>query len=574
MGSAIRDLDTDSSGKLLSIARENGNITIVNLQNPEDKGYNLKLTGTLTASDFSPDGKQFAAASEAGTVTTWNLTTGKIHSNGRHKGEVFTIRFSPNGRFVISGAADNYAVGFDTQTGEEVFRLLHSDGVKDIAFAQSGSWFATASDDARVRVWDLSSGQERLIMFQDSAITDVEISADEKWIVTTGEDNTVRVWSSYTGVEMFQIPLKSYGTALGFSIDGNYLVSCDGDGNISIWDISAMSAPTGYIQFDKLTWISKFTPSGDSLIASDANRVWLLNSQDLSKLKSHSPGNFILELKSDLYDLVVSPDSQWIAVSTYAHDNIIYSLKTRLPIRISPSGDAFALAFSADNSTFITGTNSSEGIVETWGITGTLVNSVSVGSPVLSMATSPVGVAVGVADKIILLDANAQQKIGELEALGDNQYVAFNADGSMLASAKSSGQIQLWKRVNGSFEKYKTVNKEQPYSIAFNPQGDLLAVATLNNVYLIDSLKGEEINRIPHKGIVYDVSFSLDGKTLATASLKMIQLWDISTLPSLQKDDLIKTACSRLIENFNSQEWTALFGQEAYRPLCTNLPVP
>ena len=169
LGSPIRDLDTSVDGKMLSIARENGNITIVNLLNAKDKGYNLKLTGTLTVSDFSSNGKQFAAASEAGTVTVWNLATGKIYSDGRHRGEVFALRFSPNGRSVISGGADNYAAGFDTQTGEEVFRLLHSDWVKDIAFAQSGTWFVTASDDARVRVWDLSSGRERLIMFQDSA---------------------------------------------------------------------------------------------------------------------------------------------------------------------------------------------------------------------------------------------------------------------------------------------------------------------------------------------------------------------------------------------------------------------
>jgi len=575
MGSPIRDLDTSADGKLLSIARENGNITIVNLQNAKDKGYNLKLTGTLTVSDFSSNGKQFAAASEAGTVTVWNLTTGKIYSDGRHRGEVFALRFSPNSRFVISGGADNYAVGFDTQTGEEVFRLLHSDWVKDIAFAQSGTWFVTASDDARVRVWDLSSGRERLIMFQDSAITHVKISADEKWIATTGEDNTVRVWSSYTGVEMLQIPLENHGVALGFSNDTKSLITCDSDGHISIWDISAMPTPVNYIEFDELTRISKFTSSGDSLIVSDANRVWILNAKDLSTLKSHSPGKAILELQNGIRDLVISPDSQWIAVSTYADEFIIYSLQTRIPIRISPSGIGATLAFSGDNSMLITGTNLKEGIVETWETkTGKLINSVNVGNPVLSIAAAPAGVAVGMTDKIILLDANAQQQNGEVQALGDNQYVAFNSDGSMLASAKSSGQIQLWKLANETFEKYQTLNKEQPYSIAFNPQGNVLAVTTVNNVYLIDTVKGEETDRISHKGIVYNVSFSSDGMALATASLKTIQLWDVATTPSLQKKDLIKAACSRVPANPNSQEWAALFGQEEYRPLCANLPVP
>ena len=81
----------------------------------------------------------------------------------------------------------------------------------------------------------------------------------------------------------------------------------------------------------------------------------------------------------------------------------------------------------------ITGTNLKEGIVETWETkTGKLINSVNVGYPVLSIAAGPAGVAVGMTDKIILLDANAQQQTGEVEALGDNQYVAFNSDGSLL----------------------------------------------------------------------------------------------------------------------------------------------
>lgn len=575
LGSPIRDLDASADGKMLSIARENGNITIVNLQNTKDKGYNLKLTGTLTASDFSSNGKQFAAASEAGTVTVWNLTTGKIDSSGRHRGRVFALRFSPNGRFVISGGADNYAVGFDTQTGEEVFRLPHSDWVRDIAFAPSGTWFATAADDSRVRVWDLSSGRERLIMFQDGAITSVKISADEKWIVTTGEDKTVRVWSSYTGVEMLQIPLEANGVAVGFGNDANYLVACDGNGSISIWDTSEMSSPVNYIEFDELTSISRFTSSGNSLVASDATQIWVLNARELSSLKSHSPGRPVLELKNNIHDLVISPDSQWIAVSTYADEYILYDLKSRIPIRISPSGNASALTFSADSSMLITGTNLKAGIVETWDIkTNKLINSVNVENAVLSIAAGPAGVAVGMSDKIILLDANAEQQTGELESPGDNQYVAFNSDGSMLASAKSSGQIQLWKLVNGSFEKDKTINKEQPYSIAFNPEGNLLAVATVNNVYLIDTTKGEEVDRISYKGTVYNVSFSSDGTMLATASLKTVQLWDVSTTSSLQKKDLINAACSRLIANPNEQEWTALFGQEEYRPLCANLPVP
>ena len=574
-GAAVHDVDIGPDGKTLSISRENGLITVVDIQNTKSNGYNLTLTGKLTVADFSPNGQWMAAGSEAGTVTVWNLSTRRIYSSGRHKGEVLTIRFSPNSRFVISGGADNYAVGFDTQKGEEVFRMLHSDWVKDIAFPATGSWFATASDDARVRSWDLNTGKEKMTLFQDGPISKVKISADGKWIAATGEDNTVRVWSVYTGVEAFEIPLDTYGVALGFSNDNQRLISADGDGVISIWDVSGMTAPVGYVPFDKLTWISKFTPSGDRLIASDANRVWLLDPQSISDLGTRPPGNSVREFENDIYDLVINPDSQRIGLSTYANEYVIYNLTTRNKLEVTPSADAYALAFSADGSRFITG--NTEGEIEVWDVTTVQpVNSINVNEYIYSIAASPVGIAVGVADKIIILDANAEQKLIELESPGDNQFVAFNSDGSRLAAANSAGQVQTWKYENGSFEPLKNIKREQPYSLSLNARGDLLAMATANNVYIIDTNKGEEVSRIPHKGIVYNVSFSPDGTRLATASLKMIQLWELAQIQqkALETKDLVATACSRLIRNFSDSQWKGLFGDQPYEKLCENLPVP
>ncbi|HET9905395.1 MAG TPA: TIR domain-containing protein, partial [Anaerolineales bacterium] len=363
-GSPVRDVDIGPDGKLLAISRANGLITIVDILNQTNNGYNLTLSGRLTVADFSPNGRWMAAGSESGTVTVWNLSTRQIYSSGRHKGEVLTIRFSPDSRFVVSGGADNYAVGFDTQRGEEVFRLLHADWVQDVAFPQTGTWLATASDDARVRIWDINTGKERLIMFQDGAVTNVKISSDGKWIAGTGEDRTVRVWSVYTGVEMLQIPLPAPGALLDFSNDHQSLISTDNTGNISQWDISGMVAPLNYIQFDKLIWISEFAPAGNTLLASDANRVWVLDSNDLSVPGTRPSASSALEYGSNIYDLVISPDSAWIGTSTYDNEYFIRNLRTQVATRVYPSTDANALAFSADSSRFFTGTI--EGGLEIW----------------------------------------------------------------------------------------------------------------------------------------------------------------------------------------------------------------
>lgn len=572
-GSPIRSLDVGPNGKDLAIARANGNITVLNIDNTKNPGYSLHLTGRLTVAAFSPDGRWYAAGSDGGVVTVWNLNTNKIFSGSRHRGAVFAIRFSPSSRFVLSGGADNYAVGFDTQSGNEAFRFAHSDWVKDIAFAPDSSWFASASDDARVRVWNLSTGKETLDMSQDSALNAVSISADGKWIASTGVDHTARVWSAYTGVQMFEIPLSGAGVKVSFSSDDGRLVTSDENGEIGIWDISAMLAPAKYIQFSDLTRISKFTASGNTLVAADANRVWVLDPQRLSTPKANPPQNSSLELKNAIQNLVVSPNAQTIGISTDENEYIIYNLKNLIPIRVNPAGAAHALAFSMDSSRFITGTD--KGVIETWDVkTGKRLSSFDEGDSILTMTVGPEGIAIGAKDKIVLLDPNAGKKVMQLDESGENQFLAFNADGSFLASANTSGQVEVWKRGTSIFELQKTITRETPYSLAFNPQSNLLAVGTTDRVYIIDATSGEELIRLPHKGEVSSLSFSADGKILATAAAKVIQLWDISRLQKPASTDLVTLACSRLTKNFSKSEWDVMFAGTEYVQLCANLPVP
>ena len=572
MNSPVRDLDT--AGKKLTVASENGTIRVIDLGRTNDKGFELGLIGTLTTADLSPNGRWFAAGAQSGHITVWNLDTNKVVSNWSNRGAVLSIKFSKDSRFVTSGGADNYAVGFDTQTRKEAYRFLHADWVEDIAVPSDNSWIATASDDMRVRVWDINSGKERLVMSQDGTVTDVRISPDEKWIASTGDDHTVRVWSAYTGVELLQIPLATSGTALAFSNDTQQLITGDENGNIRIWDISRMTAPAKYLRFSEQTWISKFSPTSDELIVASDKWLWFLNANDISAGGSSAADKF-KEFAIDIYDLVVSPNGESIGYSTYGNEYSIYNLKTLIKRNINPSGDAYALAFSSDSSRFITGTV--DGVIETWDVkTGELLHSFKEGENLLTFAVAPEDIAAGTEGKIILFDAHAENKIMEIPVPGKNEFLAFNGDGSMLASANSSGQIQLWKeQEDGLFQLQTTLTREQPFSLAFSPQSNLLAVGTTNHVYLIEVNSGAEVARIPHKGIVYSVSISSDGKTLATAALKMIQLWDIDeVLKNSKMDDLQSAACSRLFKNFSKSEWEVLFGNDQPKTLCENLPIP
>ncbi len=177
------------------------------------------------------------------------------------------------------------------------------------------------------------------------------------------------------------------------------------------------------------------------------------------------------------------------------------------------------------------------------------------------------------ANKIMILSMNFE-KITEINSSGDHQHLAFSADGVFLASSNSAGLIEIWKYESNTFAPSKSIRKETVYSLAFNPQSTQLAIGTTNNIYLIDPNTVEETARIPQAGTVYGVSYSPDGKTLVTSSLKAIQFWDVTKIETVDSNNLVQTACSRLTTNFSKAQWSNFFGDEQFKVLCDGLPVP
>lgn len=572
-GVPVQDVSIRRDGGLLAVARDDGRITIVDLKTRKES-YNLQTYGRLNVSTFSPNGVWLAVGVDTGAVTLWNLNDGKVVSGPQHKDGILTIAFSPNSRYIVTGGKDSTVHVAETRTGKTLLSIANENWVRDIAFSPDGLWFVTASDDSRVRVWSTDSGRERLRILPDGVVTKVKVSSNGQWIATTGLDETVRIWNVATGTEIFQIPLKASGSVLAINKDADTLISGDQSGSINVWDISSMAAPVKYVQFSGTAGNVQFSPSGDWLVASDENRVWLLDPQPLSNLTPRPEGKPTLEFKTKIKQIIFSPDSRLVGIATDSNEVAIYKLETRSLKLIKASNPVQAIAFSPDSLQFIT--TGSDGKVQAWNVNnGEFINNLAEGnSGATSIAASRELLTVGLTDKITILDWNSGQTLPEVESLGNHPLLAFSADGSLLASSKSSGQINIWEYQNDGLTLSTSLSKEQAVSMSFNSDGSLLAIGTANYAYLIDTATREEIARIPHRDIVNSVSFSADGNILATASSRAIQFWDITKVQRIEKGALMEIACSRLTENFSQDRWRELFVNEVYKPLCEGLPVP
>lgn len=392
----------------------------------------------------------------------------------------------------------------------------HRSRVTNVVYSPDGLTLASVSHDGTIKLWSVNDGRLLITLTtleeHDTFICCIAYSPDGASLASANRDGTVNLWNVRTG--NLVATLEGHGddavNAVVYSPDGTTLASAGSDSTIKLWD-----ARTGNF---------------------------------LATLEGHAhPVNSV---ERGISNIAYSPDGTTLASAGGDHTVRLWDVED---IRLTSttleghSERVNTVIYSPDGAILVSVSN--DDTMKLWRVSDGYLLTTLEGhtKKICDVAYSPDGTTLASAsdDKAVKLwrvsDGNLLNTFKGHTS--DVNAISYSPDGETLASASRDGTIKLWN-VSSSFVKGSPFDSnngrliatlkghnDSVYDIAYSPDGTTLASAGLDHTVrlwcctkdtrLLSTLTG-------HNSWVSSIAYSPDGKNLASGGYdKTVKLWDV-----------------------------------------------
>lgn len=446
-------------------------------------------------------------AGRANQVFVYDLPSGGLRAQlTGHQDIVQSVALSPDGAWIAAGGYRLVKL-WQVPQGKEIRSLAgHESTVRAIAVHPVAGLVVTASEDQSVRLWSLAIGQPlRQLVGHAGPVHSLALSADCSLLATACADKLVRLYQTTSG--RLLTSLVGHGDqvlSVAISPDKKWLASAGVDQSVRLWDLAAILASLAPAAGGARAVATPAAPPVPEA------RVLPGHAKPVQRVLFAGPS------------LISAADDGAIFVW-----NVADGAKAR---EIQHGAAVHALALSADQSRLASA--GADHMVKIWSLAdGSLQQTLSGhGGPVLSAAFSPDGTALaaGVADNSIRVWQLADSKLLYTMAghAGPVHAVAFATDARTLVSASADKTIKIWEAAGAWGDSIDLADfAERVLAVDFSPDSKRLVTgggvpAASGEVTIWDLEKRERVLALdhPHSDTVFGVSFSPDGKLIASAA--------------------------------------------------------
>lgn len=488
----------------------------------------------FAAATYSPDGKSAATCAWErdetgvhGVVWVWDAATGEVkHRRRVGVKPLSAICYTPDGTRLVVGSWDGLVHVLDASAQEVTRFSLPDEGiynaVDDVAIHPAGDFVAAASKDRTVRVFSLASGElAATLRGHGGYVEGVAFSHDGAALASTSVDASVRVWG-VSGWSQRTVLRGATDTVRGaaWSLDDLTMVACALDRRLLVWPADLDAA--GMVRIETGvpgTYSAAFSPNGRAVAVSCHDgwmRLYDTRTGELTDAWEAHPG-------STCHAASFSADGRLLATTSWDKTVRIWHMAERgEPVVLDAGEGTYACAISPDGA-WAAGTGAA---LHVWDVgSAAAIHKIAVDSAQPTRATfSPDGslIASGWTDGVARVHGVST---GELvAALGTKgprvETVDFTDDGSRLVAGSADGVVRIFPARGG--EAISACDTGGHAVNQVDVHGDRVAIAT-DQLWIMDLEHGDLVLGLkPHADTIWHLSWSADGRRLATCSNKVI----------------------------------------------------
>ena len=499
--------------------------------------------------DMSLNASRMLFIAPEGSASIWSLLNLQKVRDFTKDELTWNSSLSPDGRTLVWSCKDNSIVVLDIESNSVRAVLRgHHQRVHTMRFTADSGRLLTCADDNNLCAWDVASGQllAKPNSFADK-IRGLGISPDGRFAALIWTNNAdPLIWDIDRGVAVAKLAAQSdLIGSVNFNMSGDRIVTVGSYPNVIVrlWDSSD----------GKLLNSSRVHTNGIASIdiSADGTRFATGSLDQTIGLWDGVSGQLLATLRGHngwVNCLAFSPDGKRLVSGSQDRTLRLWDAATGDPLAIlnGHTGEVSRVAFSADGRKIIS--NALDGTARIWDAELMEYNGVLRGHTafVYNVAIHPDGeraASSGWDGTVRLWNMTTGRQLltldhGEKKIVGS---VAFHPNGQLLAS-RDREAVHLWDLATGREIHRFNVPSDwwRDTRLAFSPDGGLLAAGCANReIRLWDVNRQTEIGVLRgHIDQIRDVTFSPDGRWLASAGDRddrTVRIWDVERLTEVRK---------------------------------------
>lgn len=290
---------------------------------------NTDIIKDITEFHITNDNKYLISGGTHNRLCVWDFQTGELLrmlTPYQSYKSISAVTVSDDNKYIVS-TVDGSLCLWDLESGKLIKKTMGSRiTIGHVKFIPNTQYVYYSDKNGLIKAWDLQKGKKIKLFTVEHPVRDI-FYAEDRGVVVVVTSGAIYIWSHRNITLLHTINIiPDWCDSAILTADNNYILTAGDKKRVTIYDINTGEKVKHYLEHEQLLDFVTLSHDEKQVITYDnagTIRIWDFQTGELTRYKdSH---DFI---KSDLWNISITPDKKNIIVDEYHRGLKIWNIET------------------------------------------------------------------------------------------------------------------------------------------------------------------------------------------------------------------------------------------------------